>query len=742
MKAIILGTLLEKKLFKVILIGTLILGINIKITGQKQVTPEDPEYYAMDREHIAFDDEHVLLFNHRGFVSPRQYSVTQFTNVWFLPLGSPRYEFNLNFFDKGTGRLIEDDVPTKWKSWIDDGGSYDPLGSNFRPNSPSIMVTQDEKWQPNQYERTATFHKEYDKKWVSFSAKSWTNVSFEDDEVFIKLTLTNRNTKDLDMTIIPNQVAEIMELYAKEGAVEGENKSDLLDAFTIGSKLAHARVSSSIQKTSEKGFEISIPPGITETYYFAVQFYEPQDGAPEIYQSDIEARMTKAANKTKEMLSWAYNKLPKLTSSNKKLESYYYRCMLSVLMCRYENPSYISKVFWAVGTWPYTISWDTSYASDLIAMLDAESLKNAILTDFEQVQLKKTYVGWNGAHWEILYIQEPFALQKMIEAYIRHTNDYSIFDEEAAGVSVWNWMQRWVDELQNKYRNDLGLIDVGYNTEKIIEIRTDGYNHAVPITNTLTIDLLYRMSDWAAKRNDKKLQQIYFKDAEKLKDLVNKYMWNEELGWFDNYYPDGTKGSIWTYHLFDLLGTDFLPDDQAYRLVSHLQEGEFLGKYGVYSIARRDSVHWDLIDSDWGGGGQYAGMPGRISRNLYHRGFAGKGWDVLKRNIRYIEHFPYLPQNPRIDNPEQDRSSMPLQISAGAGWEAIVFGTFGVKIEKDTLTIKPFNHEDIGEATLKDIRWKGRNYGVKLSRKTFSVYEDEKLIATRFYGEKVVVNKL
>ena len=132
-------------------------------------------------------------------------------------------------------------------------------------------------------------------------------------------------------------------------------------------------------------------------------------------------------------------------------------------------------------------------------------------------------------------------------------------------------------------------------------------------------------------------------------------------------------------------------------------------------------------------------MPGRISRNLYQKGFAGKGWDVLKRNIRYIDHFPYLPQNPRIDTAEQDRSSMPLQISAGAGMEAIVFGTFGVNMGEKELTIKPFNHEDIGEATLTDIRWKGRKFGIQLTRKTFSVYEGGKLIATKFYGEEVVV---
>lgn len=473
------------------------------VSAQPNYTPADPEYYAMDREDMTFDDEQVLLVNYRGFVSPRQYSVTQFTNVWFLPIESTRYNFNLNFYDKGTERVINDDVPIQWKSWIDDGAALDPLGCNFRPNSPSIMVTQDEKWQPNQYVRTATFHKEYNHKWVSFSAKSWMSVSYEDDEVFLKLKLSNRNKEDLNLTIIPNQVADYIACYGQHI----DTKSKQIDAFTIGSAAAHARVSSSIKETSDKGFEVSIASGETAIYYFAVKFYLPQSGAPEIVQSDIKERIQRADKKTREMLAWAYQQMPVLSSSNKDLQEYYYRCLLSVMMSRYENPNYISDVFWAVGTWPYTISWDNSYSSDVLAMLEPVSLKGAIMTDFEHVKMKRTYVAWNGAHWDNLYIQEPFALQTMISAYLRHTEDYSLFDEVAAGKTVWEWMQAWVDELQENYTNDLGLIDVGYNTEKIIEIRTDGYHHAVPITNTLTIDLLYTMAEWAKKRGEDKLQK-------------------------------------------------------------------------------------------------------------------------------------------------------------------------------------------------------------------------------------------
>jgi hypothetical protein len=147
--------------------STLLLGLALIATcsnAQETFTPADPEYYAMDREAMRFDDYQTLLVNYRGFVSPRQYSVTQFTNVQFLPISAEKYNFNLDFYDRRTGRLIKDDVPAMWKTWIDDSKGFDPLGSNFRPGSPSIMVTQDEKWQPNSYYRSATFHKQYDDK--------------------------------------------------------------------------------------------------------------------------------------------------------------------------------------------------------------------------------------------------------------------------------------------------------------------------------------------------------------------------------------------------------------------------------------------------------------------------------------------------------------------------------------------------------------------------------------------------
>jgi len=708
-------------------------GITISCYAQSY-TPADPEYYAMDRQQIRFDDYQLLLFNSRGYACPRQYSMTGFTNVQFLPVNAPHYSFYLNMMDNRTGKIIQDDVPQTWERRNTGGQGYDPLSANFRPNSPFVFVTQDEKWQPNSYFRSGTFHKELEGKWISFSMKTITSVSHNSDEIYLQVIMCNRKSDTLNLTVIPQQFIGSLEY---DGDVV-DDSSKQQDAFTQAKGPLCVTVSSNIKTISAKGFELTLLPGQTDTLYFAVQFYPAKENTPALFQKDIKTRMQQAQQFTHDKLKWAYNTLPQFESSNKKLEEYYYRCLLSVLMCRYENPNFLTNPFWTVGTWPFTISWDNSYSSDVIAMLDAKSLKEAILTDLRYVKMKRTYVSWKGAFWDNLYIQEPFALQIMIEAYLRHTNDYSVFNEKAGDFTVWEWMKQWITELKTNYTNKNGLIDIGYDTQKIIEIRTDGYNHVVPVLNILTTNLLYRMSEWGSILKDK-TGDTYYKDAEKLKELANKNLWNKNEGWFDNLYPDGTRESVWTLHLYDVLGTDHLTSEQVNKLVSHIKEGVFLGKYGVYSIARKDTVHWDMIDSDWGGGGQYCGMPGRLARYLFQQGFSETGWDVLKRHIRYIDYFPYLPQNPKTDTPEQDRSSMPLEISAGAGIEAIIFGAFGISIKGDSLYIKPSTCEEAGTTVLKNFVFRGNSYDIKLNKRSFDVYKNGSSIISKPYGDCVAV---
>lgn len=691
---------------------------------------------SFNREQMQFEDDQVLLFSGRGSVSPREFSMTGFTNVEFLPIALHNYNFYIQIEEESTKTLMRDDVPIDWKKWTDEGQGWDPLAANFRSYAPKVVVTQDEVWKPNLYTRTGTFFKEINGKNINLGLKTATCVSTKTDEVLLRYEIYNRDKAPVSLCLQPVHLINSLPCGGQSGSADIKTSTP----FKISSEQMQINVSSNISDYTEKGFRVTVKPHETSCLYFSISFSKGNQKDPALYQTDLADRFEMAQKDTRERFDWASAKLPLLQTGNKLISDLYYRSLLSVLMCRNDRENLVIKPFWSVGTWKFTISWDNSFASDILAMLDPNSLKETIRLNFEKGQMKKTYIAWDGNMIDILYIQEPFAIQIMLDAYLNHTGDISILNEKAGDKTFYEWMVKWAEELHNNYGRSDGLIDIGYSTEKIIEIRTDGYNHVVPIVNGLTMDLYGELSRWASLIGKSKDHDKFLSWKNVIQRSFGDKMWNKEKQWFDNLYPDGSKGEVYTYHLFDLLASPNITGEQRLGLVSHIKENVFLGKFGFYSIARNDSVHWDRIDGDWGGGGQYAGMPSRIARNLYNTGFAQLGWDVLKRYAGYVNYFPYLSQNPSTDKPVQDRSSMPLQISAGSAAEAIIYGTFGVKLSLQSISFAPNYHQDLGESCLSNILWHNHVYEIRLHEKHFEIFRDSKKIAEKLYGESVSID--
>ena len=135
------------------------------------------------------------------------------------------------------------------------------------------------------------------------------------------------------------------------------------------------------------------------------------------------------------------------------------------------------------------------------------------------------------------------------------------------------------------------------------------------------------------------------------------------------------------------------------RFVDH----ELLAPTGLWSIARSDTVHWSREDCDWGGGGQYVpsthdllyrnqlgsdlsvcigryvGQSGRLAEMLFTLNETAKGFDLMKRMVTWVEKFPYFPQTIYGDNLmlQPHERNWFLQVSAGAGAQAVVNGIFG-----------------------------------------------------------------
>jgi glycogen debranching enzyme len=289
-------------------------------------------------------------------------------------------------------------------------------------------------------------------------------------------------------------------------------------------------------------------------------------------------------------------------------------------------------------------------------------------------------------------------------------------------------------EVVARYGRPDGLLDFGEGSEKMLETRTEGYQHVVAATNGLAAAYFRRVAEWCRARGDGDAG-LFESYADRLLESLNRELWDEKSGWFVNLYPDGERHLVWSYHLFDLLGSGTLTGGQTQRLISHLREGEFLAPYGMYSISRQDEVHWDREDVDWGGGGQYTGMPLRIAESLYRLDHPEVAWDILARCTKWTRMYPYISQEIFGDNAANPEVEMPLEICGASGAQAILFGTFGLRPGMDgTLEIAPARNAALGEARMTGYQFRGHSYDVILGGQGYRVMRDGKPAAQNAYG--------
>lgn len=711
-------------------------------TPQKPVSQVDaglaPERLGMDRSQIVFSGRRLRLFNGRGTVSIRDWNVTGLQVLEFPPIAVHDYHFQLAFRDEKSQVLVQDLTADAHEKLATTGQGTTPLGFNFSADSPYVMLLQHARWQPNLYTRTGTFHKLINGKWISFSIHTKASVSAEKDEVYVEVEIRNRLSEPMVLTVIPQQSAPVLGLNNPGEKTPPPSATKQLDAFTLASDQVRVTVISDLGKPAKEGWNWEIPAQGVKTARFAIVPQLAGSPAPDLYAPDLDQRIAQADQALRARFRWVMENLPRVSSADKQLDDLYYRSVLSVVDSRWERENFAVRPFYAVGTWLFTIAWDTSYASELISMLDPAGLRDAFLNFVRSGLLTCTYIPWNGKAGEFAYAQDPFAKMRILQDYLRQTGDMEFLDRVENGAAVYEWMKRTAVEIRQKRGRPDGLLDFGSNSNNLLEMRTDGYEHVVAATNALAGDYFRQLAEWGRARNDPDAEE-FAQWAAQIKQALNDQMWNEQAGWFDNLFPDGSRQHVMSYHLFDILGTSMASAPQQQRLISHLAEGEFLGPYGMYSVSKSDETHWDWMDEDWGGGGQYTGMPLRIAESLYGLGYPELAWDILARCARWTEHYPYLPQDAFTDSvADLDEEDMPLEIAGGSGAQAILFGVFGMHPNMDgTLEISPAYHRELGEARMAGYHFRGHTYDVEMTPGEFAVYKDGALIARKLYGSAV-----
>jgi hypothetical protein len=83
-----------------------------------------------------------------------------------------------------------------------------------------------------------------------------------------------------------------------------------------------------------------------------------------------------------------------------------------------------------------------------------------------------------------------------------------------------------------------------------------------------------------------------------------------------------------------------------------------------------------------------------------------------------------------------------LQVSAGAGAQAIIHGVFGLMPQDDgSLVVRPHYHQSLGAATLKGYRFSGHSYDLCMDAKTFQIFRDGVPLAKNRHGKYITITE-
>ncbi len=209
---------------------------------------------------------------------------------------------------------------------------------------------------------------------------------------------------------------------------------------------------------------------------------------------------------------------------------------------------------------------------------------------------------------------------------------------------------------------------------------------------------------------------------------IRKVLWDEKTGWFVCLYPDGHKEWVYSIQVFDMLRSGVCTPVMKKRILQQLVENKFLFPFGVSSISKADSLHYEETDTDWGGGGAYTGDVAQLALDLYQQHFPDKAWDVLRRQFWLGQLWPYFPQEHFCDRPASPTFKRANIVAGLAGAEAILYGMIGLQPGLDgSLRIDP--QITIPESiTLKGFGFRGHHIDLTVSKTACTIVRDGKLI--------------
>ena len=700
-----------------------------------------------DRDSIAFPPAMVRAFSGRGAVSLRDRSVTGIQWLQFPPVELPQFRFDLRFTDLTTDCDITDDAVELWDLQARTVAAYHPLALNWGDEARRLpaeemrpvrsLVPQASRWAPNLLVRNGTFHKRLVDpdgvlRLTSFALTSEVQCDPEHDLVRLRLTVRNRTDAPLRLAVTPNlRVADpVVVSYPVVDRASHPRWNELgFDATAEdfpawGRRQAFTVTARCDLPEDGQQWLLELPPRATGSHEVVLAIAAPASttGSPELAAREAGTAGPESWDRARRIYlarrRAVFDSLPTLTAGDQRLTAFYEACIATVVESTWQRENFILDPFYSAGTWLFALAWDISFAARALSLVDPDAVRRTLLALVDRGLGEHSYIGWDGSLGHH-YSYSLIAGVQAIRDYLEVTGDASVLDAPlpASGVPLG---RRLADDLAAAHaarlRSD-GLLDYGPTTHHFLENRTDDYQGATAAITVQTADA----AAWLAGQGWPCLSPAQIAALRQ----AGEGLWDADAQWYATAPEAGRHELVWSYQVLELLSSESLADERKAALASHLVPGRFLARHGLYSIARTDELHWDHDDADWGGGGQYTGMPLRIAEALWRAGLPGDAWRVLSRCLGWTEAFGSIPQEIMGDSLTTLDIEQAAEIAVGAGIQAVIFGLFGIRPRPDgRLVVAPARPATAAPLGLHGYRHRGRLLDVELGADTWRAVWD------------------
>ena len=325
--------------------------------------------------------------------------------------------------------------------------------------------------------------------------------------------------------------------------------------------------------------------------------------------------------------------------------------------------------------------------------------------------------------------------------YVLHTGDVDFLHERFNGRTI---VEHVVEQalLGDELDKEACLVDYGTGNHHLELRREYRYDNVLPDMNLRRCSY-YHAADILCRLAGHEAPVDFIRRAQAIQALVGKELYDPQEKWFRWRDADGHLTNRYTIQMFKTLGFPegwTLTREQHEALLSHLNEEEFLGEYGMHSMAKHDPAY-DQVDIDNGGGGSCVFFAPEIAEKLYLEGEQEMAEKIIRRLFWWGECMPFWGDS-IVANYIDYRKDTPLQnaIGGAAISSCVIFGMFGISVDEQfEITVNPNPPDFAPEMELTGLRLAGHVLDIAVKAGQYRILENGKTIVEQSVGTATVV---